>query len=241
MARLYFRQWLSGQDYGAGVPGAAGMRNFAYAIGDADSGEAVLVDPAYDVDDLVDLLEADGMRCVGALATHYHVDHVGGEFQGYAVKGIASLLERVDVPIHVQRLEAPWVERSTGVSDALSSHDGGDVVLVGGIPVTLLHTPGHTPGSQCLLVDGMLLTGDTLFIDGCGRTDLPGGDVTEMHETLTRRLSRIADSTEIYPGHFYSEEPSMPMAALRIRNDFLGPKAPDADPDAGGEGTDLAG
>jgi glyoxylase-like metal-dependent hydrolase (beta-lactamase superfamily II) len=229
MARLYFRQWLSGQDYGARVPGAAGMRNFAYAIGDLDTREALLVDPAYDVDDLVDLLDADDMRCVGALATHYHVDHVGGDFQGYAVQGISSLLERVDVPIHVQRLEAPWIERSTGVRDALASHDGGDVIHVGDVPVALLHTPGHTPGSQCLLVDGMLITGDTLFIDGCGRTDLPGGDYAEMQETLTSRLSQITDSTEVFPGHFYSEVPSMRMGTLRIRNDFLGPKAPDAD------------
>ena len=153
------------------------MVNFVYLIGDRETGEAVIVDPAYGVDDLLGILGADGMECVGALATHYHPDHVGGDMMGWGVEGITRLLEVAQVPIHVQADEAPWVARSTGVGvDDLVTHHSGDVVQVGELPITLVHTPGHTPGSQCFLVDGRLVAGDTLFLDGCGRTDLPGGD-----------------------------------------------------------------
>jgi glyoxylase-like metal-dependent hydrolase (beta-lactamase superfamily II) len=227
MGQLYFRQWLSGQDFATADGAAAQMANFAYAIGDLDSRTAVLVDPAYDVGSLLELLARDEMTCVGAVATHYHPDHVGGSLLGYRVEGIAALVERVDVPIHVQADEAPWIERTTGVDDALARHAPGDVIEVGSITIELVHTPGHTPGSQCLLADGHLVTGDTLFLDGCGRTDLPGGDAREMYETLTRRLSPIPDDTVVYPGHRYSKEPSLTMGATRARNAVLAPRDPD--------------
>jgi len=150
--RLYFRQLLAGREFSVGDPVARQMMNFVYLLGDRQTGEAVIVDPAYGVDDLVDLLEADGMRCVGALVTHYHPDHVGGDLMGTPIEGITRLLDRVAVPIHVQADEAPWVERVTGVGAGdLTRHGGGDVVQVGEVPVTLVHTPGHTPGSQCFL------------------------------------------------------------------------------------------
>jgi glyoxylase-like metal-dependent hydrolase (beta-lactamase superfamily II) len=225
MAPLYFRQWLSGAAFAAGDPVAGQMVNFAYAIGDDATGEALLVDPAYDVAGLVALLEHDDMRCVGVVATHYHADHVGGSLMGIRIEGIAGLLDRLDVPVHVQRDEAPWITRTTGVDDALVGHGPGDVVEVGGVAVELLHTPGHTPGSQCLLVEGRLVTGDTLFLDGCGRTDLPGSDPAEMYETLTRRLARIDDGTVVYPGHCYAPEPSLSMGETRARNVALAPRS----------------
>ena len=153
------------------------MVNFVYAVGDRTTGECVLVDPAYAVADLLAAVAADGMRVTGVIASHYHPDHIGGSMMGYTIEGVPALLEHVDVPVHVQDAEAPWVSRTIGVSaDELSTHQPGDVVAVGGVSVELLHTPGHTPGSQCLLVDGRLVSGDTLFLDGCGRTDLPGSD-----------------------------------------------------------------
>jgi hydroxyacylglutathione hydrolase len=104
------------------------------------------------------------------------------------------------VPIHAQRDEVEWVTKRTGVgADALVAHDAGDHVRVGAVDVTLIHTPGHTPGSQCLLVDDHLISGDTLFLDGCGRTDLPGSDPEEMYRTLTQRLSAISDDAVLYP------------------------------------------
>jgi glyoxylase-like metal-dependent hydrolase (beta-lactamase superfamily II) len=225
--QLYFRQWLAGHDFATADGAAAQMANFAYAIGDTASRTAVLVDPAYDVGTLVDLLARDDMTCVGAIATHYHPDHVGGSLFGYRVEGIAALLDRLDVPIHVQADEAPWIERTTGVSDALVRHASGDVVAVGAVRVELVHTPGHTPGSQCLLVEECLVTGDTLFLDGCGRTDLPGGDAVAMYETLTKRLASISDETVVFPGHRYSREPSLTMGETRSRNAVLAPRSPD--------------
>jgi Zn-dependent hydrolases, including glyoxylases len=174
--RLYFRQLLSGRDLARSDPLARQMLNFVYLVGDRESGEAVAIDPAHAPGDVLDLLEADGMRLTGVLATHYHPDHVGGEMFGFSVAGLPELLERADVPVHVQRDEARYVTAVTGVTDPLVAHDAGDVVSVGGSTSSCCTPPGHTPGSQCFLVDGRLIAGDTLFLEGCGRTDLPGGD-----------------------------------------------------------------
>jgi hydroxyacylglutathione hydrolase len=223
--RLYFRQLLSGRDFAVADPMARQMVNFAYAVGDRGSGEALLVDPAYAVGDLLAVLEADGMRLVGVLGTHYHADHVGGSFGGWTVEGVAALLERAPVPVHVQRAEVPWVVRSAGVGEAeLVAHDSGDVVRVGEIEVELLHTPGHTPGSQCFLVRNRLVAGDTLFLEGCGRTDLPGSDPVAMYESLTTRLARVPDEAVLFPGHLYSAEPSATMGETRRTNFVFRPR-----------------
>ena len=217
--RLYFRQLLSGRDFAAEDPVARQMVNFCYLIGDRRSGDAVVVDPAYDVAGVLGVLEADAMHLTGVLATHFHADHVGGDLMGYPIEGVTNLLERVQVPVHVQREEARWMVRATGLSeDELSKHDSGDVVEVGELEIELVHTPGHTPGSQCFSVAGRLVSGDTLFLEGCGRTDLPGGDPEQMYESLTTRLARFGDDTLLYPGHLYSPEPSATLGATRRHN-----------------------
>jgi glyoxylase-like metal-dependent hydrolase (beta-lactamase superfamily II) len=217
--RFYFRQLLSGRDFAKQDMLARQMVNFCYLMGDRSSGEALVVDPAYDVNALLDMLEADGMRLAGVLATHYHPDHVGGDLMGYPIEGVTDLLERSQVPIHVNRDEARWMTRSTGLSESeLRSHDSGDVVQVGELEVELVHTPGHTPGSQCFSTAGRLVSGDTLFLDGCGRTDLPGGDPEQMYQSLTTRLSRFSDDTVLYPGHLYSAEPFATMGETREHN-----------------------
>jgi len=216
--RLYFKQLLSGRDFAVGDPLAAQMVNFVYALGDRATRECVLVDPAYDPQGLLSAVESDGMSVVGVLATHYHPDHVGGSMMGFEIAGIAGLLEHVDCPIHVQADEVEWVVRTTGVtSEQLVPHRSGDVVHVGEVAIELLHTPGHTPGSQCFLVDGKLVSGDTLFLDGCGRTDLPGSDPRLMVESL-RRLARVDDDVVLYPGHRYSPASCATMAAVKASN-----------------------
>jgi glyoxylase-like metal-dependent hydrolase (beta-lactamase superfamily II) len=219
--RIYFRQLLAGRDFARDDPIARQMVNFAYLLGDTQRREAVAVDPAYGVGELVDLLAGDGLRLTGVLVTHWHPDHVGGDLMGYPIEGLRELLARDDVTakVHVQRDEAEWVKRATGVSDSdLTLHDSGDTVMVGDIPVRLMHTPGHTPGSHCFVVDGRLVAGDTLFLEGCGRTDLPGGDPAAMYESLTQRLAAVPDDTVLYPGHLYSPEPSATMGETRARN-----------------------
>jgi glyoxylase-like metal-dependent hydrolase (beta-lactamase superfamily II) len=224
--RLYFRQLLSGRDFARGDQMARQMVNFVYLIGDRVTGEAVVVDPAYAVQDLLDILETDGMRLTGVLATHYHPDHVGGEMAGWALEGISALLEKVQVPVHLQSEELPWVERTTGVGGShLVGHDSGDVVQVGSVGVELIHTPGHTPGSQCFLVDGRLVAGDTLFLDGCGRTDLPGADPVAMYESINTRLARVSDDAVLYPGHLYSADPSQRLGDTRKWNYVFQPRS----------------
>jgi hydroxyacylglutathione hydrolase len=221
---LYFRQLLSGRDFAVGDPLAQQMVNFVYAIGDRTTGECVLVDPAYAVGELLDAVEADGMRCVGVLATHYHPDHVGGSMMGHRIEGVATLLDRCSCPIHVQREEATWVMRTTGLDASdLEQHDHGDEVRVGDITISLVHTPGHTPGSQCFHVAGRLVSGDTLFLEGCGRTDLPGSDPEAMYHSL-QRLAALPADTIVYPGHRYSAPSSGTMQAITETNYVFKPK-----------------
>jgi glyoxylase-like metal-dependent hydrolase (beta-lactamase superfamily II) len=224
--RLYFRQLLAGRDFALDDPVAGPMANYCYLIGDRERGEAVAVDPAYRVRELVDTLAADGLRLSGVLVTHYHPDHVGGDLGGWPIEGLRELLsiEGFAAPVHVQSEEAAGVMRVTGASESdLVRHRGGDVVTVGDIAITLVHTPGHTPGSQCFLVDGRLVSGDTLFLDGCGRTDLPGGDPAALYESITQ-LGRMPDDTVLYPGHHYSPEDSATMAETRSRNFVFRPR-----------------
>lgn len=222
--RFYFRQLLSGRDFAVGDPVATQMVNFVYLIGDRVTGDCVVVDPAYAVNELVDIAEADGMRVTGALGTHYHPDHVGGSMMGYKLEGAAALLDRVGVKLHVQRDEAEFVRKVTGLTDAdLVTHEGGDVLHVGEMAITFVHTPGHTPGSQCFLVNGCLVSGDTLFLDGCGRTDFPGSSPEQMYDSLTS-LAKLPEDTIVFPGHKYSMPSSGAMGQVVATNYVYRPK-----------------
>ena len=204
------------------------MVNFTYVIGDALTREALLVDPAYAPQELLDLLADEGMRLVGVVATHYHADHIGGNLMGHAVAGIAEIAHMVTVPIHVQGSEVTWVTKGTGVEvPPLVAHGPGEVITVGEIAITLMHTPGHTPGSQCLFFEGRLVSGDTLFLNGCGRTDLPGSNPLEMYASLQERLAGLPGDTVLYPGHYYSPEPYATLAEVRARNAVLAPRGPE--------------
>ncbi|MFN8053560.1 MAG: MBL fold metallo-hydrolase [Acidimicrobiales bacterium] len=226
--RFYFRQLLSGRDYATSDPIAQQMVNFSYLIGDREAGECLVVDPAYDVAGIVAAAEADDMRIAGALVTHYHADHCGGSMMGFDIEGIEALIETTGVPVHLQSAEVPWVTRTTGCTESdLVAHAPGDVVSVGALDVELIHTPGHTPGSQCFLVHDCLVSGDTLFLDGCGRTDLPGGDPEELYFSLTQRLAKVPDSAVLFPGHRYSPAPSAGMGDTREHNFVFRPKSPE--------------
>jgi len=216
--RLYFRQLLSGRDHARSDALANQMVNFSYLIGDRETSETLVVDPAYAVDDILGVAAGDGMTLTGVLVTHHHPDHVGGSMMGYSIEGLARLLEITSVPIHAHREEVLSISRVTGVDPGeVVGHFGGDKVAVGAIEVELIHTPGHTPGSQCFLVDGMLVAGDTLFLSGCGRTDLPGGDAQAMYDSL-RKLSSLAETTVLYPGHRYSAASAATLDVVKQTN-----------------------
>jgi hydroxyacylglutathione hydrolase len=180
------------------------MQNFVYLIGDAVARECVVVDPAWDIDAILDAVQRSGMRLTGALVTHTHQDHVGGSLASWGmpgrIPGVEDLLERVPLKVYVHEAEREFLP---GFGSDLVKVDNGATLAIGRIPLTFMHTPGHTPGSQCFYVDGRLVSGDTLFIDSCGRTDLPGSDPRAMYDSLTQRLGALPDDTLLFPGHSY--------------------------------------
>jgi len=186
---LYFRQMELGP-----------MQNFVYLIGDPETRECVAVDPAWEIDAILDQIASDDMRLTGVLVTHTHQDHVGGHLFGHDIPGIADLLGKAAAKIYVHEAEREFLK---GFGSDLVKVEGGESLDVGRMKITFVHTPGHTPGSQCFLVDGRLISGDTLFIRSCGRTDLPGSDPGEMYTSLTQRLGALPDETVVFPGHNY--------------------------------------
>ena len=209
-ARIYFKQIEIGP-----------MQNFAYLIGDPQTREALVIDAAWDIPALVNVAQEDGYTISKALVTHYHQDHLGGEFSGHHIQGAAELLEQVKAKVYIHKAEAEFLNRIAGLSDSdLVKVEGGDTTAVGGIEVTFIHTPGHTPGSQCFLIGHNLVAGDTLFINSCGRIDLPGSSPEDMYYSL-QTLSKLVDETRLFPGHNYSGQPSDTLGNQKKHNMYL--------------------
>lgn len=219
---LYFRQLLAGRQVATSNPAAGQMANFMYLLGDVASRQALIVDPAWDVQSLIDTATADGYEIAGALVTHYHPDHVGGDLFGLSIEGVARLLEHKAVPVYVNKNEADGLKKVTGLSDSdLKRVESDETVQLGKIPIRCLHTPGHTPGSQCFLVGDRLVAGDTLFVQGCGRVDLPGGDPDQMYESLTQKLAKLPSQTVLYPGHHYGPSETSTIGEELRNNAYL--------------------
>lgn len=191
------------------------MQNFVYLLGDPDTKEAAVIDPGWEVPQILAAAEADGYRITRVFLTHSHFDHI---------LGLGELLKSLDVPVHIHDAEVGELPISPS---AIAPVAHGEIVHVGSLPVTLVHTPGHTEGSQCLLVDNRLLSGDTLFIGGCGRCDLPGGNPSALYHSLTQTLTRLDDRTQLYPGHNYAPVPHSTLGDEKQHNPFLQPKTLD--------------
>lgn len=162
--------------------------NFSYVIADEGTREAVVVDPSYNEDALTLFIKHQKLKLVYVIDTHGHGDHTAGNDglkRSFGAKVVAHKVSKVQKDVSV-------VE--------------GDVLKVGKVTINVLHTPGHTADSICLLVDGKVLTGDTLFIGECGRTDLPGGSPEDMYRSLGK-LKKLDDRIEVYPGHDYGRKP----------------------------------
>jgi glyoxylase-like metal-dependent hydrolase (beta-lactamase superfamily II) len=197
------------------------MQNFTYLIGDTATREALVVDAAWDIPGIIQLAEQDGFSITKALVTHYHQDHLGGDFAGHHIQGAVELLERIKAKVYINKAEAPFLARLVGLSDSdIVKVEGGDTTHVGNLTVTFIHTPGHTPGSQCFLIENRLVAGDTLFINSCGRVDLPGSSPEDMYYSL-RKLTELADSTVLYPGHNYANQPFAPLSEQKRHNPYL--------------------
>src|SRR5271170_7868150 len=179
------------------------MANFVYLIGDPVTRKAAVVDPAWDVDKIIKWAERYEMEIEHILITHYHPDHLGGSMAGMSIEGAARMLERVKAKVYVNKADA------------------GDTLKLGDLTITFLHTPGHTPGSQCFLVEGNLVSGDTLFVNSCGRVDLPGSDPEAMYYSLNRTLRSLPDTTVVFPGHAYSSESYTTIGDQKRHNMYM--------------------
>jgi len=196
------------------------MANFVYLIGSQKTRAAALVDPAWDIDALVNAAAEEGLRITDVLVTHTHPDHVGGNLFGHEIEGVAQLLERVPARVHVHKTEAELF-RAIPRSEIVPSDAQSELVL-GELKIRFIHTPGHTPGSQCFLLNDRLVSGDTLFIGTCGRCDLPGSSPDQLYESLTQKLMKLDERTIVFPGHNYAPPASTTtIAAERDHNPFF--------------------
>ena len=177
--------------------------NFSYVIADEDSEESMVVDPSFNADVIVELVKEKNFGVKYIVDTHGHGDHTAGN---------EDVKEQCGGRVVAHRLSG--TRRDVSVDD-------GDVLEVGGVKVKVLYTPGHSLDSICLLVDGKVLTGDTLFIGECGRTDMPGGSAEQLYHSLFDGLLRLDDGVVVFPGHDYGPKPYATLGEQRRTNYVL--------------------
>lgn len=208
---LYFKQMELGP-----------MQNYVYLIGDPETKAAAVVDPAWNVATILDQLKNDGYHLTHIFLTHGHFDHING---------VEELVDKTGATVcaHKSELESFIPEGMGGLvipRAVLKKTDTSEEVKVGRIKVRMIHTPGHTPGSQCLLIDGAdgeppkLLTGDTLFLGTVGRCDFPYSNPKDLFATL-KRLKALDEATVIFAGHDYGAKPSNSLKNEKKTNPFL--------------------
>jgi hydroxyacylglutathione hydrolase len=185
------------------------MANYVYVVGDLTTREVAVVDPAWEVDRIVELAQENDLTITKILITHSHFDHVNG---------VEDLLNRTKAKVYINRAEAEFMK---AVWPDLVKVESGDTTRLGDMDITFIHTPGHTPGSQCFLVQNHLISGDTLFIGACGRCDLPGSNAEDMYYSLTHTLARLDDRTVVFPGHNYAARPYSTIGDEKRFNPYL--------------------
>ena len=185
------------------------MANYVYFVGDPKSREVAVVDPAWDVDRIIEIAQENDVTISKILITHSHFDHING---------VEALLTRTKARVYINKAEAEFMK---AVWPDLVKVESGDTTKVGEVDITFIHTPGHTPGSQCFLVQNNLVSGDTLFIGACGRCDLPGSSPEDMYYSLTQTLMALDERTVVFPGHNYARQPYSTIGDERRTNPYL--------------------
>lgn len=185
------------------------LNNFIYFLGDKRTNEIAVIDPAWDVDYLRDAAQKNGYKITKIFLTHGHPDHVNG---------LDDLLSTHDVPVYISVHEAPFY-----TPRCKNLHKIGDreKLSIGGIEFECLHTPGHSPGCQCFRYKDVLIAGDTIFIDGCGRCDLPGSDPKKMFNSLYNVILKLPDNVILYTGHNYGGLPFASVGQQKETNPYL--------------------
>lgn len=184
------------------------LQNFCEILFCPDTREAAIVDPAWELDRLLKEVATRGLRVTTALITHTHNDHI---------EGVAELVAKTGAAVVVSPREADRVRRDAKtIVDATESVD----VAIGRRGVRVLETPGHTVGGVCFLADGYIVTGDLMFVGGCGRTDFQGGDTATMWKSL-QRVAALPEETRVYPGHDYGDTPTSTIGQELRTNRFL--------------------
>ena len=182
------------------------MQNFAYLIGDK---EAAIVDPGWDIDKLLAAAKKHDLNVNKILLTHNHYDHING---------VKQLFDATDATIYVHEEDAMEIKK-LGIEKIKTIKDN-EIIEIGKIKVKVLHTPGHSSGSVCYLVDNKLITGDTVFVEAVGRVDLPGGNIGELYDSL-QKLKELPGDTEIYPGHDYGSIPHSTIKHEKQNNPYM--------------------
>ena len=195
------------------------MQNYVYLLGSLETRKVAVVDAAWEIDTILKIAAQDDVEITHAFVTHTHPDHVGGRFSGVEIPGVNELLSKCKLKVVVHKAEADAL-KGLSASDVIKA-ESGDKIDVGGVEIQLLHTPGHTPGSQCFLVDGRIVSGDTLFIDACGRVDFPGGNAEQMYYSLTQKLMALPDETILFPGHNYARKTHDTLGEQKKTNPYL--------------------
>ena len=182
--------------------------NFSYIIADDATREAAVVDSSFNAGEIIRVLKTENLKLKYVINTHDHFDHTAGNeelLSMLSAKTVAHKLSRINADVAV---------------------DDGDIIRLGNMPIKVIYTPGHTPDSICLLVDNKkLLTGDTLFVGECGRTDLLGGSSRSMYDSLFNKLLKLNDAVEVYPGHDYGSKPYSTIGEERRTNYVLQPRS----------------
>ena len=186
------------------------LQNFLYFLGDPSTKEIAVIDPAWDVDHLLKEADKHAYKITCVLLTHGHPDHVNG------LKELLSAYK--NIPVFMSQHEALIFKPNV---KNLQEVKPDQKLKIGNLEIRCLHTPGHSPGCQCFLVEDILISGDTLFIDGCGRCDLPGSDPKQMYDSLYHKILALPETLTAYPGHNYGPVPFDTLANQKRTNPYL--------------------